>query len=51
MEVNFMKKYIKENLKELREKKTTYDQMIDYCCDNCITNDYIVEELQKKDIF
>lgn len=46
-----MKKYIKENLKELKEKKTTYDQMIDYCCDNCIMNNYIVEELQKKDIF
>lgn len=46
-----MEKYIKENLKELREKKTTYDQMIDYCCDNCLMNNYIVEELQKKDIF
>lgn len=46
-----MKKYLKENLTKLREEKTTYDQMIDYCCDNCIMNNYIVEELQKKDIF
>lgn len=46
-----MKKYIKENLKELKEKKTAYGQMINYCCDNCIMNNYIVEELQKKDIF
>lgn len=46
-----MDKYLKENLKKLREEKTTYDQMIDYCCDNCIMNNYIVEELQKKDIF
>lgn len=46
-----MDKYLKENLTKLREGKTTYDQMIDYCCDNCIMNNYIVEELQKKDIF
>lgn len=46
-----MNKYIKENLTKLRKEKTTYDQMIDYCCDNCIMNNYIVEELQKKDIF
>lgn len=46
-----MDKYLKENLTKLREEKTTYDQMIDYCCDNCIMNNYIVEELQKKDIF
>lgn len=46
-----MDKYLKENLMKLRKEKTTYDQMIDYCCDNCIMNNYIVEELQKKDIF
>lgn len=46
-----MKKYLKENLMKLRKEKTTYDQMIDYCCDNCIMNNYIVEELQKKNIF
>lgn len=34
-----MNKYIKENLKKLREEKTTYDQMIDYCCDNLLEGD------------
>ena len=46
-----MNKYIKENLTKLREEKTTYDQMIYYCCGNYVMNNYIVEELQKKDIF
>lgn len=46
-----MDKYLKENLTKLREEKTTYEQMIDYCCDNCIMNNCVVEELQKKDIF
>lgn len=31
-----MNKYIKENLKKLREKKTTYYDMINYCCSNLI---------------
>lgn len=41
-----MNKYIKENLKKLREKKTTYDQMINYCCDNLLEGDLTYDALE-----
>lgn len=28
-------------LDELKEKRTTYAEMIDFCCDNCILNNDI----------
>lgn len=31
-----MDKYLKENLTKLRKEKTTYYDMINYCCDNLI---------------
>lgn len=37
----------KEFLKELREKRTTYKDMIDFCCDDMILNNYLIEELGK----
>lgn len=37
----------KEFLKELREKRTSYKDMIDFCCDDMILNNYLVEELNK----
>lgn len=41
----------KEFLKELREKRTTYKDMIDFCCDSLIMNNYIIQELAKKEIY
>ena len=37
----------KEFLKELREKKTSYKDMIDFCCDSLILNNDIISELSK----
>ena len=42
---------INEFLKELKEKRKTYAEMIDFCCDNLILNNYIIEELSKKGYF
>ena len=41
----------KELLKELKEKRTNYKDMIDFCCDSMILNNYIINELAKKDIY
>jgi hypothetical protein len=41
----------KEILKELRENRKTYKEMIDFCCDNLIMNNYIILELAKKEIY
>lgn len=41
----------KEFLKELREKRTNYKDMIDFCCDSLVLNNYIIPELAKKDIY
>lgn len=40
--------YKKEFLKELKEKRTNYQEMIEYCCDDMILNNYILEELAKQ---
>lgn len=37
----------KEFLKELREKRTSYKDMIDFCCDSLILNNDIISELSK----
>jgi hypothetical protein len=41
----------KEFLKRLRNERKSYKDMIEFCCDNLIMNNYIIEELAKKDIF
>lgn len=46
-----MENYRKELLKEFKEKRPTYRDMIEFCCDSCVLNNYIVPELSKKDIF
>lgn len=40
-----------ELLKELREKRTSYRDMIKFCCDSMILNNDIIQELSKNDIF
>lgn len=42
-----MENFEKEFLKELKEKRATYKDMIDFCCDSLILNNNIIEELQK----
>lgn len=41
----------KEFLEQLKKERTTYKEMIDFCCDSLILNNYIMQELQKKDIY
>lgn len=41
----------KEFLKELREKRTSYKDMIDFCCDSLILNNDIISELSKNDYY
>ena len=41
----------KELLKQLREEKKTYREMVEFCCDNLILNNDIMQELSKKDIY
>ena len=42
----------KEFFEKLRKENKNYKSMIDFCCDGClIMNNYIIEELAKKDIF
>lgn len=42
----------KEFFEKLRKENTNYKSMIDFCCNGClIMNNYIIEELAKKDIF
>lgn len=43
--------YKKEFLKELREKRTSYKDMIDFCCDSLILNNDIIGELSKNDYY
>ena len=42
-----MEQYEKDFLNELREKRTTYADMIDFCCDNCLLNNYIYDKLSE----
>ena len=41
----------KEFLIEMRKKKETYKEMIKFCCDSLIMNNYIIPELTKKEIY
>ena len=42
---NNMRKDFFENLKA---ERTSYKEMIDFCCDNLIMNNYIIQELSEK---
>lgn len=42
-----MEQYQKALLKELRETRKSYADMIDFCCDSCLLNNEIVPELEK----
>lgn len=42
-----MKNINNEFLKELKEERTTYKDMIDFCCDSLILNNDIIGELSK----
>lgn len=46
-----MEQYQKDFLNELREKRTTYAEMIDFCCENCLLNNEIVPELEKSGFY
>lgn len=46
-----MEQYQKDFLKELREKRTTFADMIDFCCDNCLLSNEIVPELEKSGFY
>ena len=46
-----MDKWEIEFLKELREKRKTYRDMIEFCGDDLILNNYIIPELAKQNIF
>lgn len=41
----------KEFLQELREKRQTYRDMIDFCVDSMVMNNYIVKELEAKGFY
>lgn len=40
-----------ELLRELREKRTNYREMIQFCCDGMILNNDIIAELSKSDSY
>lgn len=42
-----MEQYIKDFLKEQKEKRLTYGDMIDFCCDSMILNNSIITETMK----
>lgn len=46
-----MEDFRTEFLKELKENRKNYKEMIDFCCDSLILNNDIMQELQKKDIY
>lgn len=46
-----MEQYEKDFLNELREKRTTYADMIDFCCDNMILNNSLISELEAVGIY
>lgn len=46
-----MEQYEKDFLNELRQKRTTYADMIDYCCDNMILNNYIYDKSTELGIY
>lgn len=40
-----------EFFNKLKEERTSYKDMIDFCCDSMILNNGIMDELSKKDFF
>ena len=38
----------KDFFENLKAERTSYREMIDFCCDNLIMNNYIVQELNEK---
>ena len=46
-----MENYVKELINEFKETKKSYSDMIDFCCDNLILNNYLIEELGNLDMF
>lgn len=46
-----MEQYKKDFLNELRENRTTFAEMIDFCCDNCLLNNEIMPELEKSGFY
>lgn len=43
--------YNKEFLEELREERNSYRKMVQFCCDNMILNNDIINELSKSDFY
>lgn len=41
----------KEVLETLKETRTTYKEMIDFCCDNLVMNNCIIQELSAKGFY
>ena len=41
----------KEVLERLKETRTTYKEMIEFCCDNLVMNNYIIRELSEKGFY
>ena len=41
----------KKVLERLKETRTTYKEMIDFCCDNLVMNNYIIRELSAKGFY
>ena len=41
----------REVLERLKETRTTYKEMIDFCCDNLVMNNYIIRELSEKGFY
>ena len=42
---------MKELLEQLKNERKSYREMVDFCTDNIILNNYIVQELHSKDIY
>ena len=41
----------REVLERLKETRTTYKEMIEFCCDNLVMNNYIIRELSEKGFY
>lgn len=42
---------MKKFFEQLKEERTSYKDMIDFCCDSMILNNEIIPELSKKDFY
>ena len=41
----------KDFFENLKAERTTYKEMIDFCCDNLVMNNYIIQELSEKGFY